>query len=138
MTFICDIDNEWNNWTVEVALNPRGIDKEDSFQPFGLVALHEFLHVQNIFPGQSMQKSELDELPTVLQDIMLQDSIYKQINGIEQTKVLAYENLELPVGEVAVFLYKQQQQYPNKNMTQLLLLPQVQRFLADFCQRNGF
>ena len=138
---VYDTENEFNSWHLRISLTPQGFVSTEEFLPLGVMALHELLHVQNIFPG-SLQglKSlfSLDELPTSLQDIMLNDLIYKKLNNIPLEETVIYDTgSPLPIGEIAVFLHKLQQQYPNKNMTQLLILPELQEYIQQLYKDFG-
>lgn len=134
---IHDVDNEFNNWCIEIILSPKGVLSSTEFMPFGLVALHELLHAQDIFPGEKENYHlPLMELATSLQDIMLSDLVYKKIKNISLEKVVSYSTGSLvPEGEVAVFLHKLQKRYPNKNMTQLLTLPDFQEYIENLYKK---
>ena len=130
VTFISDLDNPQNNWNVQVILAPIFSKEKGKYFPVALCALHELLHVQNFFPGvlaTEEVKDALTELPNSIQDIMLADILYKKVMGIDLMTEVKYPKVNSPVdyGKLAVFFHKLVQQYPDTNITALLLKPEV-------------
>lgn len=143
VTFCYDTNNEWNNWSVEVLLLTDGIYDEENKElfPKSLCALHELLHVQDIFPGQQDTNSTEDpliELSTTFQDIVLSDIIYKQLKGIDLLEVVSYpqKSKKVDYGKLAVFLHKMIQKYGVHDITPLLLKPEVEQYIHDLYNAN--
>lgn len=136
VTFISDLDNRYNNWNVQVVLSPIFSKEKGAYFPIALCALHELLHVQNFFPGvlESVEGVYvLTELPNSVQDIMLADILYKKVMGIDLMTEVKYPNVNsvIDYGKLAVFFHKMVQQYPDTNITALLLKPEVTQYIQE-------
>ena len=99
VTRIYDTDNEWNNWTTHIAIDPKGAYNErfDAYVPPQAISLHELCHVEHTLPGISEHEttnysSSIHEIPCVIDQIILQDKLYKQAKGIPMSKVVSYQN----------------------------------------------
>lgn len=99
VTHIYDTDNKHNNWTTHVSVDPKGDfdQKFNAYVPAPVITLHELCHVENTLPGEPMTKttshsSSISETPCVINQIILQDEIYKKINGIPIKTVVDYPN----------------------------------------------
>jgi hypothetical protein len=137
--YTTDTDNEWNNWTVNVSLLPNGVYEEESgkFFPRSLCALHELLHVQDTFPGEGENYEQpLGELSTSIQDIVLSDFVYKQLNDIDLMEEVSYPQQKKAVdyGKLAVFFHEMLQKYGEQDITPLLSKPEVEEYIHSLYQ----
>ena len=99
VTHTYDIDNEWSDWRLQVVVDPSGAFSErfSAYAPSSVIALHELCHVEHILPGESGHQptaytSSVDEIPCVIDQIILQDEIYKKVKGISIQEEVKYKN----------------------------------------------
>ncbi len=99
VTITSDLDNEYNNWETHAMVDPRGITNKEynAYVPPQVVTLHELCHVQHSLPGEayyhsSNHVSSIVEMPCVIDQMILQDEIYKKAKGIGLDKVVDYKN----------------------------------------------
>jgi hypothetical protein len=116
VTLVSSVDNEWNDWKVQVAVDPAGIHLGSGtdplpgayFVPSSVVALHELEHVRRIAPGTPEEDGTppvTDELGPVLQQIVLQDQIAKELSGSSLGTLKQYPcHPPVPEGKVALSL----------------------------------
>ncbi len=96
-TFINDIENEWNSWSVEAIVEERhshNNEKHGGYLPPHIVAYHELMHVEETLPGQSKHDFAEPwngcELLTALKTILLVDQVYKEVHGLSLTAEVDY------------------------------------------------
>ena len=116
VTLVSSVDNDWNDWKVQVAVDPAGIHLGSGtdplpgayFVPSSVVALHELEHVRRIAPGTPEEEGTprvTDELGPVLQQILLQDQIAKELSGSSLGTLKQYPcHPPVPKGKVALSL----------------------------------
>lgn len=88
-TFIHDLENQWNTWSVEAVVEERHgahNEKHGGYLPPHIVAYHEFMHVEETAPGQDKadfaERWNGCELLTALKTILLVDQVYKEVHGL--------------------------------------------------------
>ena len=79
-----------------------------AYEPYGLIAMHEFQHVKDTFPGRTKERGDsLSELTTAIMEIVISDNIYRQIHSIPDNNSISYKSADLlgviNLGEIAVF-----------------------------------
>jgi hypothetical protein len=104
VTLVSSVDNDWNDWKVQVAVDPAGIHLGSgtdplpgaNFVPSSVVALHELEHVRRIAPGTPEEDGTppvTDELGPVLQQIVLQlEALVSVDEWMKQIETLVVHN----------------------------------------------
>jgi len=121
VTLLNTTDNAWNSWEIQVLVDPAGIHlgshlgpNERYGVPPSIVASHEIEHVRRIALGAADDEHEgeyLEELGPVLQQILLQDELLKEIEGVPLGSTRVYPcsppvtpgKARLELGELAQF-----------------------------------
>lgn len=92
-TVISDLDNEWNDWNMQPMVDRSGVTKGRFFVPAEVVLIHELGHVERTLPGDSKISSDEDpivEIGVTLDQIILQDEIYKKVKGLSLDQEVSY------------------------------------------------
>lgn len=99
VVYTVDRDNKWNSWRIHVMVDPKGAYNKrfNAYVPPQVVTLHELCHVEHELPGSPEHKttsyrSSIVEIPCVIDQIILQDKLYKQAKGIPINNVVNYQN----------------------------------------------
>lgn len=128
------------NWYCSVVLSAtqgQECSAYNAYKPFALTALHEFLHVKEMFPGRAHTETDtLNELSTSIQDIVLADQIYRTIHKTPQNTIVTYAHAGgfgvVNLGEMAVFFRQLTQTYHSTDYAALLQTPQAQAYIQRY------
>ena len=121
------------NWYLTVFIRPSN----DQY----MTALHEFQHVKDFFPGANGW-TMIDELPTKIQEIVVRDTIYREIHNITDPKPVKYnenayiEENGIYLGEIAVFFQNLIKKYKSNNYSGLLLTPEASNYIKDIYDKH--
>ncbi len=125
------------NWYYTMFLRPNvpQISEGIPYNPVALIALHEFQHVKDYFPGIMYTKFSLNELPTTLVELVARDDIYRQIHNIPYDQPVAYWHKSdfwgINLAEIAGFFRNLSQKYNTDNYAELLLKPEATKYIED-------
>ncbi len=124
------------NWYYTMFLRPNSqILEGRPYNPIALIALHEFQHVKDYFPGIMYMKFSLNELPTTLAELVAADDVYRQIHNIPYNQPIAYKHksdfLGINLAEIAGFFRNLSQKYNTDNYAELLLKPEATKYIVD-------
>ena len=148
VTTCCDIDNEWNNWNLQISLD-TGLSKEtgEKYAPLGVIALHELGHVRQYMPGGSKQEFEsrrtktFAEIAPTIDLIVRQDEIYKKIHNIPLEQEVKYPKSVTiagkshSIGQIANHFRQIKEKYGFDNFEQVLLTNEAKNYVVSLC--NG-
>ncbi|MBP5698057.1 MAG: hypothetical protein J6W96_00840 [Alphaproteobacteria bacterium] len=140
-TYCCNIDNENNDWNLQVILDKNQLNGEDEGQycPLGVVALHELGHIKQTMPGISKAEFETKigvELAPTIDLIVRQDEIYKRIHGIDMAQMVNYpQNLVLDGREVSLGAFANRfrqikERYGYDSYEDVLLTKEAQSYIC--------
>jgi len=141
VTNCCDIDNPYNDWSLQICLdNQKSQIEGEEYAPLGVVALHELGHVRQTMPGLSEhefnKKGTLAELAPTIDLIVRQDEIYKKIHNIPLEQKVAYPKQVLiadnpfEIGEIANTFRQIKQKYNFDNFEQVLLTKDAEEYVS--------
>lgn len=115
-TFISNIENDQNIWTVQPVVYDRTHMLGNRCLPRYIAATHEFMHVEETPRGAAQDWDRrppgleiLSELMPTLLTIIMVDEVYKRVNGIQMSRVVNYgEHVQwgghsVPLGRIANF-----------------------------------
>ncbi len=146
VTYTYDVENLWNTWEVHVVVFSGGNiihDGDHSFYvPSSLLAIHEIGHLERIRPFQkdtlySEAETSIREIAQVIDGIILQDYVYKMINGISMDEVVEYP-YKIPtskgdgvsLGLIANLFRKLKTKYGT--IEKALMSPEGQKFVSEY------
>ena len=91
-TYVNDIDNEWNNWELQILISGDCEGKENQYLPQDLVTLHELYHAKQATPGEpeSYNDGRYKELGAVMDSAVRSDEIHKKLNNIPMDEIVEY------------------------------------------------
>ena len=104
--YLLDSDNRLDDWVTAVFIRRSGVDIDEfsAHLPSPVIALHELCHVEHILPGEpvimatrsdhpsAFYAHSVLEIPCVIDQIILQDEIYKKVKGIPIQEEVKYKN----------------------------------------------
>ncbi len=131
-----------SEWYCLIFLRPQNkllvVDKFE-YVPFGLIALHEFEHAKDLFPGRERDlEDSLSELPTYVMEIVMLDNIYRQIHNIPDTQLVSYKHGDesINLGEIADLFRKLSKKYHTDNWPELLLTPEATTYINNVYKKQ--
>ena len=133
------LDPKWYNL---LFLRPKDellVMDDFEYVPFGLIALHEFEHAKDLFPGRERDvEDSLSELPTYVMEIVMLDNIYRQIHNIPDTQLISYKHGDesINLGEIADLFRKLSKKYHTNNWPELLLTPEATRYINNVYKKQ--
>lgn len=123
------------NWYCTILLKPRVLQKGKQYFPLSLIAVHEFQHVKDRFPGLHNKQYSLSELTTSISDLIIADEINHRINNIPYEQSINYKqrdnSIEVNIGEIAWFFRNMSQKYNTDNYAELLLKPEATKYIEN-------
>lgn len=140
VTYTNEVDNEFNDWNLQVLVDPAGVSTEAGFfLPAEIVALHELGHVERGLPGESESSEQctsvIHELGPTLQQIIDTDDVYREINKIPAASNVSY-GVKVPgnkgdvgLGLVASTFRKLKAKYGS--IEKAILSPEGQEFIKQ-------
>ena len=120
--------NHLGNWYCTIFIH----NNKNLYLPLGLVALHEFQHTKDTFPGlKTSQQSLLRELTTTIEYIVEADNIYYQIHSTHNNYKHTHRHLGVKLEEIASFFRNLSKKYNTDNYAQLLLKPEATKYIEE-------
>ena len=92
VTYINDVDNEWNNWNIQILIKGDCEGETNQYLPKNLVVLHELYHAKQKEPGEAENNSKgrFSELGAVIDSAVRSDIIHKKLNNIPINTIVEY------------------------------------------------
>lgn len=150
VTNCCDIDNEWNNWELQITLDTQlSQNTGEQYAPLGVIALHELGHVRQCMPGvskkefDSQQTKTFAEIAPTVDLIVRQDEIYKKIHDIPLEQEVKYPNSVTisgkshSIGQIANQFRQIKEKYGFDNFEQVLLTNEAKNYVASLCNSDS-
>lgn len=137
---------------LNIKIDPDGTTEENLYYPIGSTIAHELVHLMQKppsskeKPGDNKKESVFaygnnitnfaSELGPTLLNLTLDDLIYKKIHNIPEDKIinhgrLANNNININIGQLAVWFNKKMKKYPNMGVDQILTQPDVFKDLQN-------
>jgi hypothetical protein len=140
---IYDLENEWNTWCVHAVIEARHgshNEKYNGYLPPHVVAYHELMHVEET-PLRAKKITEQEngnELLTVIKTIILLDTVYKKIYGIDEATEVDYNKFidingtKIKLGRFANFYREKESELEKLYLA--LISPESIKFLKGKIQ----
>ena len=135
-----DLDNEWNDWNLQLHISPQQLDSADGkYCPTAIIKAHELGHIMQKMPGAREEKNELAELAPTIELIVMQDIVYKKINNIPLSEEVKYpESPEagINMGKIANTFRTIKEKNNLRSYEDVLLTPEAGRAINTFETQN--
>lgn len=134
--FINDIDNEWNDWSLQLYIDPKQLDGKDGlYCPLAIVKAHELGHIMQRMPGDKANYGEkLTELAPTIDMIDMMDKVYKTIHNIPLAEEVNYSaaSKEINFGKIANTFREIKEKNNLRSYEDVMLTPEAKRAVNMF------
>ncbi len=134
--YLCDLDNEFNNWNLQLSINSNQFDATKGvYCPLAIVKAHELGHIMQIMPGAQKDYSErLAELAPTLDMIDMLDKVYKKIHNIplEEEVDYSFASTKVDFGKIANTFRNIKKEKNLRSYEDVLLTPEANKAINKF------
>ncbi len=139
--FTNDVDNEWNDWKLQLDIVPNQLKAKGRYCPLAVVKAHELGHIMQKLPGEKENYGdELVELAPTIELIVMQDIIYKKMNGIPLEQEVKYQmSSETGINnrKIANTFRKIKEKYNLRSYEDVLLTQEAKKSINMFMTQNS-
>ncbi len=139
--FTNDVDNEWNDWKLQLDIVPNELKAKGRYCPLAVVKAHELGHIMQKLPGEKENYGdELVELAPTIELIVMQDIIYKKMNGIPLEQEVKYQmssETGINNGKIANTFREIKEKYNLRSYEDVLLTQEAKKSINMFMTQNS-
>ncbi len=140
--FTNDADNEWNDWGLQLYIVPNELkETKGRYCPLAVVKAHELGHIMQRLPGEKENYgAELVELAPTIELIVMQDIIYKKMNGIPLEQEVKYQmssETGINNGKIANTFREIKEKYNLRSYEDVLLTQEAKKSINMFMTQNS-